>query len=393
MATMMTERLRKYLGKRARLVDTPLRLENTKRRGAPWPAAARPIPELNDSAVEKAAIERDYFCCRMCGFVSRQYQRAFSPSGSRRDIDQLVTACLFCFQCFHLDLVGAMQSGVLIWAPEVSQAELHHIAREIYVARLGRGDTAERARVCLAAILARRTVARERIGTDDPSHLSDLLEKGDWLAPGDDVARSVRLFPLDRMLIRKGGRKVNLFPPALHFWRSTDGPYASGPRSAWPWLDHGWELLASSEVSEGRRRSPVTKETAGAKKNAPKSGDEKDLAEFIYARDPKDDFRFYILRLKKGEKEYERVGTYEVIDVTEEPEISESKIENMISILRGNDPSHHVGPTGTRMIFKIQRRKSKTDPMIAVYMTEDDQGVTTKNAILSLAQEVVDDMI
>jgi len=65
-----------------------------------------------------------------------------------------------------------MKSGTLIWMPEMTQAQVHHLARSIYVARITQGPMAEIARNTLEMVMKRREVALERIKTDDPKILS-----------------------------------------------------------------------------------------------------------------------------------------------------------------------------------------------------------------------------
>ena len=77
----------------------------------------------------ESVLKRDDFSCRFCGFRSTQYQRVIPFA------DSTVTACSFCEQVLALERAGIMGGGVLIWLPEISQIELNHIARAIYVAR------------------------------------------------------------------------------------------------------------------------------------------------------------------------------------------------------------------------------------------------------------------
>ena len=98
-----------------------------------------------------------------------------------------------------------MRSGVLLWLPEISQSDLHHMARAIYVARISQGPIAEAARRALDALMKRREAVRSRIGTDDPYILSTVFK--DYLSDNHYMSRSskiegIRLFPLDRRIIK-----------------------------------------------------------------------------------------------------------------------------------------------------------------------------------------------
>ena len=186
-------------------------------------------------------LERDNHTCRFCGFHSQKYQEVVFLNGNGEDlrVDNLATACIFCHQCFDLDRASQMNSGVLVWLPEIEQAELNHIARAIYVARISQGSMADTARAALDSLMARREDAKTRMATDDPFFLATVFR--DFLGPKHYAAREqklkgVRLFPLDRRNITEGDLKFNQFPQILAYWRSKDGPFGNNPPSGWKML-------------------------------------------------------------------------------------------------------------------------------------------------------------
>ena len=104
-------------------------------------------------------LKRDDFTCRFCGFRAVQYQRIVPTSNG------FVTSCSFCEQVTALDRAGIMGGGVLIWLPEITQAELNHIARAIYVARAdGKGAMEPVATRALDALMSRRVEAKKTLG-------------------------------------------------------------------------------------------------------------------------------------------------------------------------------------------------------------------------------------
>ncbi len=184
--------------------------------------------------------ERDNHTCQCCGFRSLKYQEILFVNGVAADLrpENTVTACMFCQQCFSLGQVSEMRSGVLIWLPEISQTDLHHIARAIYVARISQGPVADAARRCVDTLMQRREDVRSRLGTDDPFILSTVLR--DYISDGAYEARTrklegIRLFPLDRRIVKEADLEFNQFPQILAYWRSKDGPFGGlVPRQ---WLD------------------------------------------------------------------------------------------------------------------------------------------------------------
>ena len=130
-----------------------------------------------------------------------------------------------------------MGGGVLIWLPEITQAELNHIARAIYVARADEtGDTADAATRALDALMSRRTEAKKRLGSDDPMLLATVLHENLTESERAEAIRKlegVRLMPLDKHMVRGRNGDTNGFPQIVKFWRSPSGPFASVPTSEW----------------------------------------------------------------------------------------------------------------------------------------------------------------
>ena len=191
-----------------------------------------------DAELRQKVLERDDHSCQYCGFKSQKYQDVQFKNGDPKDLtfDNLATSCIFCHQCFDLVKVSEMKSGVLIWLPEIEQADLHHIARAIYVARISQGTMAETAKKALETIRERREHAKDRLGTDDPFILATVMQ--DFLTPRyyanrDKKLEGVRLFPLDRRIIKEGDLEFNQFPQILAYWRSKDGPFGGKIPNQW----------------------------------------------------------------------------------------------------------------------------------------------------------------
>ena len=141
--------------------------KKAKRPSAPKPAQAqnRQAPKEVPKELKEKILKRDNDTCRFCGFQANKYQTIHYLDHNPNNLSEsnLATACIFCHQCFNLDMVGNMTSGTLIWMPEIEQHQLHHMARAIYVARISQGPIAEAARKALDAIMERRKEAIKRI--------------------------------------------------------------------------------------------------------------------------------------------------------------------------------------------------------------------------------------
>lgn len=375
-------------GPHAALIDVPLRLRTTP----PVPAGTFIEPWREDqepTAVERAAIRRDGHGCRACGFVSGEHQLAAALDGNRRDLAQTVTLCPFCHQCLHLDRVAAMQSGVLILAPEVEQAALHHMVREALVARVLGGAAAARAEALLAALLARRVAAQARLGSDDPAVLAARLgatPDAERDAALDAMRADLRLLPLPRRLVRKGNLLEDLLPPMLGFWVSVDGPYALKSLRTLPWLDEGLRVFAPA-AGLAESAGELAPDPAAIDPTLPEDPAGDGPPRFIFTADPEDRFRFPLHR-RLPDGGYEPVGEYRVIDVTESASITKSKLHNMLHIVAGN---RHLAialgqETKRKMVFKIV---SASDNGVAGFEFSTFDGVViTKNASLTVKEGV-----
>jgi intracellular multiplication protein IcmJ len=183
-------------------------------------------------------FERDDYTCQCCGFKAKKYQEILHKNMRLDDhaVSNLLTTCVYCHQCFHLDNVSKMRSGILIWLPQMDQATLHHLARAIYVARISQGPIAEAARKALDTLMGLREEAKRRIQTDEPYILATVLK--DYLGEKHYMLREkklegLRLLPLDRRIIKEADLEFNQFPQILAYWRSKDGPFGGKTPPQW----------------------------------------------------------------------------------------------------------------------------------------------------------------
>lgn len=199
-------------------------------------------PVLSDedyTRLKEKVFERDQHTCQCCGFQAVKYQQVLHKNFHQNDyrMDNLMTVCNFCYPVFHLEKAAEHRSGTLIWLPEISQATLNHIIRAIYVARISQGPMADAANKAFDLLMERRHVAIDRLGTDDPGVVTQILE--DFLELNEYKERAqklagLRLLPLDRSIMRDGDFEFNQFPQFMAFWRSKKGPFGNALPKSWP---------------------------------------------------------------------------------------------------------------------------------------------------------------
>lgn len=183
-------------------------------------------------------FERDDHTCQFCGFRSEKYQEIHHKNGCDDDFsdENCLTACVFCHQCFDLNSVADMSSGVLIWLPEIGQAALHHIMRALYIARSAQGPLAQSSKAILNILKNRRLEVKKRLGSDNPADLAVVLE--DFLNDKQykrvqNKLKGIRLMPLDRRMVKDGDVEFNKFLQILAHWRLKGGPFTEISPEKW----------------------------------------------------------------------------------------------------------------------------------------------------------------
>ena len=101
-----------------------------------WQRFAARMRNKRFLALQTRIFKRDDYTCRYCGFWSEKYQVVVNHDHNYNNnkTSNLVTACVFCAQCFFLDCVGKndKMGGYIIYLPEISQADLNHFCRALF---------------------------------------------------------------------------------------------------------------------------------------------------------------------------------------------------------------------------------------------------------------------
>lgn len=96
-----------------------------------------------DPAFQKFAqkvLERDQYTCQYCGFSANKNLDVINRDSDYRNnkLDNLITACSLCAQCFFLEAVGKGEfgGGNLVYLPTMSQSELNALCHVLFTATI-----------------------------------------------------------------------------------------------------------------------------------------------------------------------------------------------------------------------------------------------------------------
>ncbi|MGU3404469.1 HNH endonuclease [Methylobacterium fujisawaense] len=192
------------------------------------------------------------YTCQYCGFQSQKWQEIHHRNDDHHDNrpENLAVACMYCHMCFHIGLAGHKNEGVLIFLPEMEQADLNCLVRACQVARraadLGASDAArprpdqdavreyrDAATAILKRLDDRRAKAEELLGgVRNPSDLANImmLMPDDLYAQRHERLHGIRLLPTG---VRKGNSGEDRMVEIVDFWLSTGGPFGARQPRTW----------------------------------------------------------------------------------------------------------------------------------------------------------------
>jgi intracellular multiplication protein IcmJ len=89
----------------------------------------------HDSEIHAIVSKKYKHTCQYCGWVDAEHNEVshLDENHSNNEEANLTLACPLCHQCLHLGHVGTAEGGKMIWAPELSQIEINHLARAYWL--------------------------------------------------------------------------------------------------------------------------------------------------------------------------------------------------------------------------------------------------------------------
>lgn len=148
-------------------------------------------------------LQRDRYTCQYCGFQAKIYQEIVNIDGNYKNnkIDNLVTACCFCAQCFFIESVGVggYGGGTLIYLPELNQTQLNSFCHVLFCAITNDTGYKSTAQSIYRDFRFRAQPVEDKYGegTSDPSVFGHLLIdlKSVMDTPEQELFQDLRLLP------------------------------------------------------------------------------------------------------------------------------------------------------------------------------------------------------
>lgn len=153
---------------------------------------------------QQKVFARDQYRCQFCGFAAKQWMDVVNRDGNfhRNPLDNLVTACCLCTQCFFMESVGRDEfgGGVLIACPDMTQAELNALCHVLFTAMVSGGRLATQARTVYRGLRLRAQQVEKMLGEglSQPALLGRLLVDHSGAEAADfqqQLQQGLRLLP------------------------------------------------------------------------------------------------------------------------------------------------------------------------------------------------------
>lgn len=137
--------------------------------------------DANFKSYEEKVFQRDAYTCRYCGFQARNHQEVVNADGNFRNnkLDNLVTSCIFCTQCFFIESIGlgGVGGGILVYLPEISQNQLNAICHVLFCAITNNSGYKNVAQNIYLNLKLRSALIEKKFGegTSDPANFGYLI--------------------------------------------------------------------------------------------------------------------------------------------------------------------------------------------------------------------------
>jgi intracellular multiplication protein IcmJ len=200
-----------------------------------WRAADEHAHLADDAfgAIRESIIARDKNACQFCGFRASKGLEVHHLDDDHHNNDpaNLLTICNLCHQVFHLGLAGARGAGFLSYVPELTQAEVNHLARARFVCEMAPGEQqaqdAKRLEGLYGVLEAKADSIKAAFGLDISSPLK-LAEVFDHLTDEQYDSRKAALKDIRLVPTKAAFREDQL----MHLWVSQASIFNCNPQAS-----------------------------------------------------------------------------------------------------------------------------------------------------------------
>jgi intracellular multiplication protein IcmJ len=152
---------------------------------------------------EQRVLQRDRYTCQFCGFQAKLYQDVVNLDGNYTNnrLENLITACCFCSQCFFIESVGVggYGGGTLIYLPELTQPELNSLCHVLFCAITNDTGYKSSAQTIYLSFKVRSQIVEDKFGegTSDPAIFGHLMIDSGITTPENSmkIFKNIRLLP------------------------------------------------------------------------------------------------------------------------------------------------------------------------------------------------------
>ncbi len=120
--------------------------------------------------------------------------------------------------------------------------------------------------------------------------------------------------------------------------------------------------------------------------------EESEKPEFIHKPSPVSERSFQIFQFHGDKNDYEPIGEYTVLDLDEKPELTETRLMNLLSIMNQRSRTFDLCElTQSRILFNIIPSKPDDINEKVIFRTYTGDGVSKENAMLTVKKGVFDE--
>lgn len=237
------------------------------------PGFYRPHPDISKAA-ERSVLRRDMWCCRFCGQNAGKFNHVLAVGGNDRDLDVVLSGCVYCWQCFDPKGFSTRKSAELVHCPEFQQQQINRLGLQVKALMRGTGMPREMAEKLKGVFRDRAQRVAERLSDAKvlQQPVETILVKLRRLKAEDpEFFAGLRIWPADRWIRNENGAQLDQHPLMLAYWRSAqsgigkinnvlndqEGIFFSAIRFFVPELAEACQKIDDSDKGEGRSHADL----------------------------------------------------------------------------------------------------------------------------------------